>query len=97
MFGEDARPAQALNRTRMPYGDQHMAIHFENRNAKFKRKHFLALASRFAITERAVAHMLDRLLSRIATHAIHLETIGLTAQKTAHLARTIAQRARDLT
>ncbi len=81
----------------LPYGDQHMAIHLENRNTKFKRKHFLALASRFAITERAVTHMLDRLLSRIATHAIHLETIGLTPQKTAHLARTIAQRARDLT
>lgn len=84
----------------LPYGDAHMAIKFAGRDAKFKRTHFVALGERFGLRERAVTQLLDRLLKRLEAHAQSAEhdlsTIGLTPRKTAHLARTMSARARDL-
>ena len=80
----------------LPYGDGDLAIQIEGRDKRLKRKHFLACGERMEIRPAATNRMLNSLLKGVAPRIAHLDKVGLTPRKTAHLERTMRQRLTDL-
>lgn len=88
-------PAYDLFST-LPYGDEHMAMKLDGRDARLSRSTFMAAAERFDLPRRAVEAAIDELLERIAPTHDALGEIGLDAKKTRALDRSLRRRAADL-
>src|SRR5277367_3336783 len=88
-------PAYDLLSTR-PYRDRSMALQFEGRDDNFRRKHFVAFGRRFAVGEKAIHALLDKLRESIPAWLPRLGEIGLPEKREADLRRTIQKRLEDL-
>ncbi len=88
-------PAYDLLST-LPYGDKHMAMQMEGRDAKFTRATFVAAGERFDVPRRATEAMLAELREQIAPFYDRLGEIGFDAKRTRTLERTLRERVADL-
>jgi serine/threonine-protein kinase HipA len=80
----------------LPYGDQTMALDLLGRDRKLRRPHFVQLAGRYDIPEKAVSRMLDELLRKLRDTPARLREIGLSDRRTRQLEREMESRARLL-
>jgi serine/threonine-protein kinase HipA len=68
-------PAYDLLST-LPYGDNHMALKLDGRDAHLKRAHFIEFGGRFGLSPKALTVMLDRLIGRAAKWIPRITEIG---------------------
>ena len=80
----------------LPYGDQRMALRLENRNAKLRRRDFLAFGERFGLRRAAIEEILDRLCDRALPWIGRLGEIGFDSRATSFLQRTLKSRRDEL-
>lgn len=76
----------------LPYGDQTMALAMLGRDRKLSRSHFVQMAARYGIPERAVTRMLDDLCRKLAEVPSRLNEIGLSDKRTGQLGREMIAR-----
>jgi len=88
-------PAYDLLST-LPYGDTHMAMKLEGRDANLRRSTFVAAGERFAIPRRATEGVLDELVAQIEPFYARLPEIGFDAKRTRALERALRKRAADV-
>lgn len=88
-------PAYDLLST-LPYGDQSMALSMLGRDKKLQRQHFVQLAARYEIPERAIGAELDRLCKKVGTAASHIDEIGLADKRRRQLEKEMTRRAEAL-
>jgi len=88
-------PAYDLLST-LPYGDQTMALGMLGRDKKLRRTHFIQVAGRYRIPERAVTRMLDDLCKGLGDVPAGLGEMGLSDKRTRQLGREMAVRVRQL-
>lgn len=88
-------PAYDLLST-LPYGDDRMALRFEGRDTRLRRKDFLAFGARFGVREAATVSLLNDLCTKAARWVVRVDEIGLEQRKTAWLRRTMEKRLADL-
>jgi len=80
----------------LPYGDQTMALEMLGRDRKLRRAHFVQLAGRYKIPERAVIRMLDDLCRRLGDVPARLAEVGLSEKRTRQLGREMVVRGKRL-
>lgn len=85
-------PAYDLLST-VPYGDTHMAMKLDGRDARLRRSSFIAAGERFDLRRRAVEAALDELVAAVEPIYDGLGEIGFDARRTRALERALRQRA----
>jgi serine/threonine-protein kinase HipA len=80
----------------LPYGDTHMAMKLDGRDANLRRSTFVDAAERFDIPRRATEAMLDELLARIEPFHARVPEIGFDPKRTRALEKALRKRASDL-
>lgn len=88
-------PAYDLLST-LPYGDTHMAMKLEARDANLKRAAFIVAGERFDIPRKATNAMLDELVPALAPFYERLDAIGFDAKRTRALEKALRKRAAEL-
>lgn len=78
------------------YGDMHMALKIDGRDANIKRKNILAFAERYQISAKAVNAQIDKLLSQFSKHYLNLFSIDINEKKKNFLNELIIKRMNDL-
>ena len=80
----------------LPYGDRRMALKLDGRDDNLTRSSFVAFGERFGVRTRSTELMLDELCDVAPEWIARLDEIGLSAKKTADLARVMEKRRGDL-
>lgn len=80
----------------LPYGDTHMAMKLDGKDANLGRSTFAAAGERFDIPSRATEAMVDELLAQIEPFHARLPEIGFDAKRTRALEKALRKRASDL-
>ena len=80
----------------LPYGDAHMAMKLDGRDARLRRATFIAAGERFDLRRRAVEAALDELVDAIEPAYARLAEIGFDARKTRALEKALRERAAAL-
>jgi serine/threonine-protein kinase HipA len=80
----------------LPYGDRTMALGFEGREDRLKRKMFVAFGERFGVRKQATEAMLDEVAAGVNPALSNLKEIGLEDRETQHLESTMKRRLRDI-
>ena len=88
-------PAYDLLST-LPYGDTHLAMKLDGRDAGLRRRSFVAVGERFGLARQAVEAALDELLTALEPRYSDLGAIGFDAKKTRALERVLRERAAGL-
>jgi serine/threonine-protein kinase HipA len=68
-------PAYDLLST-LPYGDNHMALRMDGRDAHFKRAHFIEFGGRFGLSPKAVTAMLNQIVTRTSRWVPRINEAG---------------------
>lgn len=79
----------------LPYGDRHMAMKLDGKDARLKRRDFAAFGARIGIRERAIERMLDRLtraMRRALADGPGISSIGLDERSTKALTQEFERR-----
>ncbi len=80
-----------------PYGDQHMALKMDGRDARLTRKAFIRFGERFGVAEKATRMILEELCTKSGPWIPRVDEIGFDKKKTEHLKRMIERRRGELT
>lgn len=80
----------------LPYGDAHLALKVDARDAKLRRKTFVQFGERFDIPAKATEAILDELLDRSEPFLPRLDEIGFDKKRTARLRQTLGRRRDEL-
>ncbi|MGB5813041.1 MAG: HipA domain-containing protein [Polyangiales bacterium] len=79
-----------------PYGDRHMALKVDGRDARLTGKAFVRFGERFGVTAKATRTMLDKLCTNSGAWVPRTDEIGLNKKKTDSLKRMIQERRSEL-
>jgi serine/threonine-protein kinase HipA len=80
----------------LPYGDEHMTMKIEGRDANLTRVTFAVAGERFDIPHRATDAMIDELCDQLAPFYARLGEIGFDTKRTRALEKALRKRAEDL-
>lgn len=78
------------------YGDLHMALKIDGRDANIKRKTIVAFAERYHINHKAINLALDKLLKQFSKNYHHLFLIKMHERKKHILHEILLKRINDL-
>lgn len=79
-----------------PYGDRHMALKVDGKDARLTGKAFIHFGQRFGVTAKATRTILEELCAKSGAWVTRVDEIGFDKKKTDDLKRMIEQRRSEL-